>query len=258
MTDKRSLKHFKAVIFDKDGTLLDSIPFWAKHIETLIGMISEQFGPRDTKERSRVRTALLNAVGLVDGSIAHDALLAGATDVVLFTRILEVLLAEIRAEATSQDPILKSLDDFIPWARAIIFDLSSQNIHTAPLYPGVHEVLTTLRSKGLKLGLATSDTRANTTAQFKTLGLENYWDWIGCVDTMSKPKPHGTGLEEFCSQLGLQAHEVLMVGDTIMDEGFARNGGAGAFWALAEHPEAEHKYQGPDRILRNLVSMLED
>lgn len=258
MIQTRPLGSFKAVIFDKDGTLINSIPFWARHIETLIATIATHFGPANRDENAHVRTQVLTAVGIVEGKLSHDALLAGATDVVLFQCINEVLKANMQAKDYGRHEILCDQNRFTLWARAVIERESAGNIQYAPLFPQAREVLGVLRQGNFKLGLATSDNKANTVAQLAHLELENFWDWLGCVDTMPRPKPDGAGLIEFCRYTGLAPGDVLMVGDTIMDEQFARSGGAGAFWAIAEHPEAERKYQNPDRVLRCLADILEE
>ena len=238
---------FKAVLFDKDGTLLNSIPFWASHTEWLIRTAVVHFAgnlePAPQKELTR---AVLESVGIVNGKLTHDALLAGATEIVLFTQIFNTMIASLGASA------LPTLREFKHWCHIEINTRVAASDEIPDLYPGALDVLHGLKKQGYILGLATSDHEKNTMRQFTVLGIQNLFDWFGCVDTVSIPKPNGAGLREFASALNIAPEEILMVGDTTIDEDFARDGGAGAFWAIAEYSEAEKKFRGPDRILRSV------
>lgn len=94
------------------------------------------------------------------------------------------------------------------------------------LFAGVREMLNTLRAQGFLLGVATGKARRGLLRVLEQTGLTDYFDATRCADeTVSKPHPRM--LLELMDELGVVAHETLMVGDTEYDMEMATNAGAG-------------------------------
>jgi len=92
------------------------------------------------------------------------------------------------------------------------------------LFAGVREVLDLLREEGFLLGLATGKARPGLVRVLEQTGLTDYFAATRCADeTVSKPHPQM--LIELMDELGVAAHETIMVGDTEYDLEMARNAG---------------------------------
>ena len=86
------------------------------------------------------------------------------------------------------------------------------------LYPGVLETLACLSTlEGLKLGLITNKPRRFTRPLLQATGLEGYFGVIVCGDDLAEKKPHPLPLQHALKQLGCVPNEALMIGDSISD-----------------------------------------
>lgn len=90
------------------------------------------------------------------------------------------------------------------------------------LYPGVKTTLRALRSNGFKLAVATGKSRAGLDRALAETGTADLFDVTRCADeTASKPDP--MMIEEILTQTGVGAAQALMVGDTHHDMQLAAN-----------------------------------
>jgi len=91
-------------------------------------------------------------------------------------------------------------------------------------FSAVPAVLARLRGKGLKLAIATGKSRRGLDRSLRGLEAAHWFDASRCADeTASKPDPKM--LFELCSELGCSPSEAVMVGDTEYDLEMARNAG---------------------------------
>jgi len=95
--------------------------------------------------------------------------------------------------------------------------------HTAmPLFPGVVEGLEALSSQGYLLAVATGKARRGLNRVLDQTGLHPMFVASRCADeTFSKPHPQM--LEEILDLTGVEAHQAIMVGDTVYDMQMAGN-----------------------------------
>lgn len=99
-------------------------------------------------------------------------------------------------------------------------------------YPGVPELLEELEATGRCWGVVTNKPRWLTQPLLAALGLDAR---AGCViagDDTDRPKPHPGGIQLACQQLGLAAHECVMVGDHARDIEAGRRAGTLTLVAL--------------------------
>lgn len=93
-----------------------------------------------------------------------------------------------------------------------------------PLFDGMADLLGTLRTKGILLGVATGKSRAGLDRVLAQQHMHDQFDITRCADeTFSKPNP--AMLNEIMDELNLEPQEVLMVGDTSHDIQMAHNAG---------------------------------
>jgi len=91
-----------------------------------------------------------------------------------------------------------------------------------PLFPGVAAGLTQLADQGYMLAVATGKARRGLNRVLDETGMRQLFVTSRCADeTLSKPHPQM--LEEILDQTGVESGRALMVGDTVYDMQMAQN-----------------------------------
>jgi pyrophosphatase PpaX len=92
--------------------------------------------------------------------------------------------------------------------------------HTAELireYPGMSELLASLRESGRPLGVVTSKARSVADLAFAVLPMRDYFDVIVTADDTDRHKPDPEPVLHALSALGASPAEAVMVGDAPFD-----------------------------------------
>ncbi|KAA0787827.1 HAD family hydrolase [Bacillus sp. BB56-3] len=180
------MEKVKAILFDKDGTLMDFHSIWIKVAEELVAeCISLYHLP------STIGQTLLEEIG-VEGAFVNprSAIAAG----------------------TSLD-VAKGLCNYIESARE------------EEMHHWVSEKLFSLMYEHRSHMKMTADDFAPTELFLKQYKLENFFDYIIASDTFLAQKPDKKIIEVFCEKFNLESCEVAVVGDTPTDLHLAKNGG---------------------------------
>jgi len=130
--------------------------------------------------------------------------------------------------------------------------------HRVRLFPGVPDVLDTLRARGYLLGIVTSKRRATTDAAVRLFGLDRWCGVIVVDEDVRRHKPDPEPVVLAARRLGVAAAEALMVGDSAEDITAGRGAGAGtaaALWGAIRPDELlgarpDHRLERPDVLLR--------
>lgn len=107
---------------------------------------------------------------------------------------------------------------FTPEEVAQIVELKRQRINEkllqqSPL-PGVREYIESAKRTGLKLGIATSSSRAWVSGHLSRLGLFEYFDCIRSADDVQYVKPHPELYQRALQCLSLQPEEAIVFEDS--------------------------------------------
>nr|WP_228290915.1 HAD-IA family hydrolase [Shewanella cyperi] len=97
----------------------------------------------------------------------------------------------------------------------------------SPLFEGVETLLASLREQGYRLAIATGKARAGLERILAETGLGHYFDTSRCADE-THSKPHPQMLSEIIAELGVCAEKALMIGDSLHDLNMANNAGIAA------------------------------
>jgi len=173
-----------AVLFDLDGTLIDSAPIYYQ----IIDIIFERLGVPPVS-----REILQDAMD--DGDFDWDYVLPGS-----MKPRKEILIAEARRIIEEVAP---------PMFRRQI-----------KLIPGAAEACTRIAASNLIMGLVTSTPRqylAVKLAPLQEAGLENLLQVIVTADDVTHKKPHAEPLIEASRLLGTAVERCVYVGDTRVD-----------------------------------------
>jgi len=127
------------------------------------------------------------------------------------------------------------------------------------LYDGAQNTLETLKAEGWLIGMATGNSRRGVTRFIRSHGWEDIFDATWCADD-GPSKPHPAMVLGNLSDLGVEAHQAVMIGDTSFDilMGRAANvfsiGVSWGFHTVDELIEAKaddivHDFNGLKRLL---------
>lgn len=89
--------------------------------------------------------------------------------------------------------------------------------HDVTLYPGAVSTLRELRSKSLKLGLVTNNSRSGTDLTLKRLNLQPLFDAVVTRDDCEEMKPAAAPILKILGELGIEPEEAILVGDGVLD-----------------------------------------
>ncbi len=113
------------------------------------------------------------------------------------------------------------------------------------LFDGIEEVLKELKKRRYILGIVTSKSRREFSADFATFGLEHLFGTVICVDDSPRPKPHPDPILEYLERSDAKKPETVYIGDTVYDEQCAHSAGidfALAVWGTHNREEIKADY----------------
>ena len=177
------LKKYELIIFDWDGTIIDS----QAHIIQSMQLAIEAEGlvlPSRESIRHIIGLSLSNAIETLFPTISSAAV----------ERVAESYRNYFFSEVTSD----------------------------SDLFDGVEDVIKDLHAHGYYLAVATGKGRHGLDQALKQSGLEPFFHITRCADeTRSKPDP--LMLDEILTDLNLESSRAVMVGDTSFDMDMAKN-----------------------------------
>ena len=127
-------------------------------------------------------------------------------------------------------------------------------------FKGIPELLKALKDRGIKTGIVTSRTRQTTIDAMKRNGLDEFIDvYIAEEDTnIHKPLPEPCLI--CCERLGVEPKDALMVGDSRWDVACGNNAGCGSAlvkWSFAQKAEGLEGAEKPDYVIEKAEDILE-
>lgn len=183
---------YRAILFDLDGTLVDSIPDLAAGAN---GMLDELCG--------------------ITLPVETISTYVGKGTEVLVRRCLQDSRIGLPTDDAS---VKKALEVFNRHYHAV-------NGRETKVYPGTIEGLEAFRAKGMKLAVVTNKPMEFTQPLLEKIGLAKYFDAVVGGDTCARKKPDPLPLLHTCGLLGVRPEEALAVGDSINDALAARAAG---------------------------------
>jgi len=214
--------NIRAVLFDKDGTLIDVNATW---VPIYREMLMELFGTDAAGAEELMAKA---GYDRATGKFRAGSVLAGGTT----PQIVSIWWPDLAGEAFAEK--VRLLDT--GYTHLVEGKLT-------PLMP-LEPILSELRAMGLKLGVATNDSQVSARAHMAQAGAIGHFDAIIAADTVPVPKPSGNMIRSFAEMTGLPPSAIAMVGDNHHDMEEARNGGAGLAIAVlsgnAAHEDIAH------------------
>lgn len=125
------------------------------------------------------------------------------------------------------------------------------------LYPGVREVLHSLKRQGVKLAVVTNKEQRYTQVVLDAHQLAPLFDCVISGDTFATKKPTPVGIEACLAQFGVARERALFVGDSSIDVATARNAGV-PVWVLpyGYNLGAPIESTGADRVVADFSALV--
>ncbi len=171
-----------AVLFDLDGTLVDSVPDvrWSLNqalaaegrAEVSIDQVKDYVGQG---ARQLAERALRDTGGMLDDA-QHKRLLDGFLDT-----------------------------------------YRNNPVQFTTVFPGVFEALARLQSRDIKLAICTNKPDITTWPVLRTLGFDKIFPVVLCGDKARKQKPDGAHVTQTAEMLGVDPANCIMIGDSEND-----------------------------------------
>ncbi len=210
----------RAVLFDLDGTLLDSATDLAAAANAMLAELG--FPARDP---ALIATYIGKGIPkLVERTLTGS--LDAAADPALLARALPVYERHYAAESGRR----------------------------AALFPGVLEGLRALQAVGVPMACITNKSARFAPAALKRAGLDAYFDVLVCGDTAARMKPDPAPVLFACARLGVAPGEALMIGDSANDVQAAHAAGCPAWCVPYGYREGRPvESLGGDRVVASIA-----
>ena len=178
-------KNKKLIIFDFDGTVIDSSPDLALAINHMLKTLN-----RDSYNPDEIHYWVGNgAETLVKRALSGKQTIDDSLDPALCSQALEIFL-----------------------------DFYRQNLAVETVtYPQVHETLQILKEEGYRMAIVTNKPFAFIQPILKGLELEKYFEFYLGGDSLEQKKPHPAPLIHVCEKFNVSIEDAVMVGDSKND-----------------------------------------
>ena len=218
---------WKAVIFDLDGTLVETAPEICDAVNDTLAHLGHAPAPQS----------------LVEGWIGHGT-----------GELLIQALAWSRACSAEQVRQGADLADI----RSVFNQHYRSRCGTrSRLYPDVRDTLNDLRARGCRLALVTNKEWQYTDIVLRAHELTALFHQVVAGDSLPSKKPDPEGVLACLEPWGLRPDQALFVGDSSIDAATARNAGM-AVWLLSygyNMGQAIDKCR-PDRVISSVKALL--
>jgi len=169
-------KPLEAVLFDLDGTLLDTAPDFIGVLRTLL-------------EEQNLPTTLTNAQ--IRSQVSHGA----------------AAMVSLGFNMNRQHPQFESL-------RLRFLELYAARLsQSTRLFPGMEELLQAIEKQGLPWGIVTNKPLRYATPLLENLNLSDRCSTLICPEHVQKPKPAPEPMLLACEQISCNPHNTVYIGD---------------------------------------------
>lgn len=195
----------KAILFDKDGTLVDFNATWFA--------VGDHLALEAAGGDRAAANVLMERAGydFRAGKFRADSVFAAGTNAEIVDCWYPLASATERRERVAQFDTVTAVEGA---ARAVVL-------------PGIIEALSALHARGFRLAVATNDSTRGAEQTLVTLGIAQLFEAAYGYDAVANPKPAPDVIVAFADMAGLKPSEIAMVGDNNHDMETGRAAGAG-------------------------------
>ncbi len=220
--------HWKALLFDLDGTLAHTAP----ELSQALNQTLSEIGHPAVEETLATRWIGHGTRELLVQALAHAI---GAD------------LASVRQDAR----LSQALARFDHHYQACVGT-------RCQLYPGVRETLAALRERSCHLAVVTNKESRHTRRVLEALELQQAFDCVISGDTLPTRKPHPAGVRFCLERWRISPEHALFVGDSAIDAQTARQAGVQVYlMRYGYNGGLDVRDSRPDRVLDHFPELLQ-
>ncbi|RMD62359.1 MAG: HAD family hydrolase [Alphaproteobacteria bacterium] len=215
---------FRLIIFDYDGTLVDS--------------------------QGAIVAAMAAGFAVVDLAPPPASAVRRVVGLALDEAIARLLPSEIHADSR-----LEVCRRIAAAYRSAFLELRTRPDYHEPLFPGVRETLAALDSPAVCLGIATGKARRGLLASLEHHGLGHHFVTLQTAD-IGPGKPHPGMVRRAMAEIGVLPSETVVVGDTTYDMEMAANArvpALGVAWGY--HDPADLRASGARAVIETFAAL---
>ena len=234
--------YVKVFVFDKDGLLFKSVPFWKGLADSRLRALESIFGPDLSQGWAKMSGVTVE--NGPEGWHTTDVDTTGLFALASPTEERTVMAGYLAAEKK------------LPWNEAVkisreIFSKSDKLLDLkASIEPrkGFPEIFRRLRDAKIPYGVATSDNYDRTVRSVGFFDDPEKLSFIITPEDVSRGKPDVEMLELIAKKMKVEPCHMVMVGDSVVDLMMAKKAGAIGI-GIPEHPEMAEKMKPYTNII---------
>jgi len=182
----------RAIVFDLDGTLIDSKIEYDKIAARVRCLLEEEGVPSGQLEDRRKVYSVIQS-----GKKALIGFNIKTERIALLLKLIEKAMNEVELEG----------------------------VHLSKPMPGLYETLTELKHRGISIGIATRGCHEYAIRSLELVGITDYIDMMLARDDVPYPKPDPRHLLEVINHLGATKDTAIYIGDSPTDLKTAEDAG---------------------------------
>lgn len=210
-TDNWKIENIEAVLFDKDGTIMDLHQYWGKIVE----MRSNEFIRKFNLEKKYYEKICL----WMGYSIKRKKLLhRGPVGIVSREEVIKILLTnfnKLKINISKQD----ISDLFIEVHKIFLHEMNNY----VKILPNVTNFIQKLKENNIKIAIVTADETENAKKCLKLLMLDKFIDVYVGREHSNLPKSSGEHAKIAVNLLNVKKENTICIGDAPMDIIMAKN-----------------------------------
>lgn len=210
-----------AIVFDLDGTLVESAPDLAATTNVLLAR----------RGRRQVELSELRSMVGKGARVMLDKAFAAT------------------GEPASDAELKQMIPEYLEYYGEHVSDL------TLP-FPGVIKALDTLKERGCPLGVCTNKFEGLSNKLLKALEMDHYFDAVLGGDTLDIRKPNPEHILETIRRLGGSSDNAVMVGDSNNDIDAAKAGGVASVAVTFGYTDIPPEKLGADRVISHFDELI--
>ena len=212
----------RALIFDLDGTLIDSKRDLIHSVNAVLGEMGRARLDEET----------------ISGYIGHGA---------------PLLVSRALGSTAKEDELRRALQFFLAY-------YEEHKMDSTCAYPGIPDALAALSRKKVPMAVLTNKPVKISVRILESLGLASYFRVIYGGNSFETKKPDPFGANKILTEFGAQPRETMIVGDSEVDVQTARNAGtiaAAVNYGFGVHDRTQHPADIYLDKLSDLVPLLD-
>jgi phosphoglycolate phosphatase len=234
----------RAILFDKDGTLLHFLQMWGPWTSSVLNMMEQYLavvGAEFIGGKERLLGTVLDRKGCVTGYDMRGPLAMSTVE-----ETTGLLAWQLYAAGVPWDEAVMQVRHFSKTAMA---DLRRHR--PAQAFPGLSAFLEQCQAAGLKLGVVTSDAGKEAEEHLRWLGFRSHFEAVIGYDDVREGKPSPDMVLKACEELKVAPAETVVIGDSNGDMQMGKHAGVRLKLGFAPDPELTEHLADADIIFHS-------